>query len=295
MEFKNKSGYWKKEGPMSSRNTKSPKSKLQSSQISSGNPSSLQSLMDSKNKVNRKNNYKQSVELSKHKVDNINEKSNPSKIFNKNKANFKNKSAMPKAVHKKSSNEDIDDELGDKFYPPASSSGRGKNAPPTVMPIMRKKALPLGKKIAQTAVPPVRVARDPRFDDLSGRLDAVAWSKNYKFLEGMRNKEKRELIKQRDRTDDPEERKRIQAAIQRIVNQEREKEKQNSIRNRKKEERKAAIDSLNQGFLPTYQRKSELKLDSLLERYQELTNSNTLDKYLKRKEKQIKSKEMKEI
>ncbi|KAF2366415.1 rRNA biogenesis protein RRP36 [Trinorchestia longiramus] len=173
---------------------------------------------------------------------------------------------------------------------PPSFRDKGKHAGPVEMSLTRRVPPPLWK--LHKKAPSGRVVRDPRFDDVSGKLDMAAFSKNYQFLAEMRDKERVTLKKALSRAANPQDRLRAKLAIQRIDNQEREKNKFLEERRRKKIEKEALISSLKEGRRPYVKKKSEQKLEVLCEKFQALKKEKRLDKYLERKEKKKRAKEL---
>ena len=102
--------------------------------------------------------------------------------------------------------------------------------------------------------------RDPRFDELCGKLDQDIFRKRYDFLE----------------PDDP-----VQKA-----NVERSDRERAVRRKVKKEER----DRVKQGKKPFYLKKSALKQRILDDQYNHLKEKGTLNKFLKRKQRKLRAK-----
>ncbi|KAA0200652.1 hypothetical protein HAZT_HAZT003065 [Hyalella azteca] len=168
--------------------------------------------------------------------------------------------------------------------------GKKKHCGPIEMSLTRRAPPPLWKQHRKTSKE--RVIRDPRFDDMSGHLDISAFSKNYQFLAEMRQKERATLQQALSQAENPVERRKIKIAIQRIDNQEREKQKIMEERSIKKQEKDAMISALKEGRRPILKKKSDHKLEVLVKNYQALKKDNKLDKYLERKEKKKRAKEL---
>lgn len=168
-----------------------------------------------------------------------------------------------------------------------------KNDAPTAMPLMRKAAPPLWKKkLAENKNQAGRIVRDPRFDDLSGSLNTDIFRKNYRFLEVMKAKERQELKSKAKNAKNAGDRNRIKQALQIIDSQAREREKIETVRKVKKKQREDAIEALKQGKKPYTKKKSDIRLELYAKHFQQLKQENRLDKYLERKEKKIKAKEL---
>ncbi|KAF6115930.1 ribosomal RNA processing 36 [Phyllostomus discolor] len=102
-----------------------------------------------------------------------------------------------------------------------------------------------------------RVARDPRFDDLSGEYNPEVFDKTYEFLNDIRAKEKELVKKQLKRHRSGEE---LHLAL--------------------KQERRAQA---QQGHRPYFLKKSEQRQLALAEKFKELKRSKKLDSFLSRK------------
>ncbi len=138
-----------------------------------------------------------------------------------------------------------------------------------------------------------KIVRDPRFDDLSGNLNLRGWQENYAFLKEMRKKEKELLKKELMEEQDPEQKCRMKSIIQRMENQERERAKKEKEREVKRQERQDQREALRQGRKPKFLSNKERKLLVKAAHFEELKKGNKLEKYLERKEKRLKAKEMK--
>lgn len=137
------------------------------------------------------------------------------------------------------------------------------------------------------------IVRDPRFDDLSGNLNLKAWQENYSFLKETRKKEKEVLKKELKAEQDPEKKRRMKSIIQRMENQEREQARREKEREVRREERQEQRDALRQGRKPKFVSNKERKLLVKAAHFEDLKKGNKLEKYLERKEKRLKAKEMK--
>lgn len=138
-----------------------------------------------------------------------------------------------------------------------------------------------------------KITRDPRFDDLSGNLNVRAWQENYGFLKEMRKKEKEILKKEWKTEEDPEKKKRMKSIIQRMENQEKEQARKEKEKEVKRLERQEQREALRQGRRPKFIANKERKLMVKAAQFEDLKKGNKLEKYLERKEKRLKAKEMK--
>ncbi|KAL3285614.1 hypothetical protein HHI36_000143 [Cryptolaemus montrouzieri] len=102
--------------------------------------------------------------------------------------------------------------------------------------------------------------RDPRFDSLCGEYDEKSFKTNYKFINTLRKKEKKELEDELENTTDFDRKKQIKYLLQRMDNQIREHEKKEKLEQQKLEEKREMRLQLQRGEKPVYKRKSEKKL-----------------------------------
>ncbi|MCL4124772.1 UNVERIFIED_CONTAM: hypothetical protein GTU68_024503 [Idotea baltica] len=162
---------------------------------------------------------------------------------------------------------------------------------PIEMPLQRRPAPKYKSFSAQKVAPKSSISRDPRFDDLSGKLDVFAWKKNYDFISNKRSQEVKLLKKQLKKEKDPSKIEEIEKVIQRMKNQEREQIKLNKVRDQKKQLREETIASLKAGKAPKYTSKKESALELKMSHFNQLKNDNKVNKYIKRKEKKNRTKE----
>lgn len=138
-----------------------------------------------------------------------------------------------------------------------------------------------------------KITRDPRFDDLSGNLNLRAWQENYGFLKELRKKEKDILKKEWKKEEDPEKKQRMKSIIQRMENQEKEQARKEKVKEVMRQEKQEQRDALRQGRKPKFLPNKERKLMVKAAQFEDLKKGNKLEKYLERKEKLLKAKEMK--
>lgn len=127
-----------------------------------------------------------------------------------------------------------------------------------------------------------RQKRDPRFDSLCGEFDSKLFKESYKFVDDIKVRERRQLEKQLNDETDPEEIKKIKYLIQRHDNQVRERQKlesQNKVR-------APSVNNEDGGQKKVFKSKSLVKNEELVSQYEELKKRGTLDKYIKKKNKQ---------
>ncbi|KAJ3362340.1 rRNA biogenesis protein rrp36 [Allomyces javanicus] len=137
----------------------------------------------------------------------------------------------------------------------AGKSGKSKrsnkNAP---MEMSSKRAVSRKRQVVDVAAPK---RRDPRFDNLSGKLNEDLFKKSYSFIDEYKERELVELKQTLAKTKDRDESTRLIQTIQAIENRrraERERELQQKI---KREWRKSEVEKIKQGKKPFFLKKSE--------------------------------------
>ncbi|XP_051008827.1 ribosomal RNA processing protein 36 homolog isoform X3 [Acomys russatus] len=128
-----------------------------------------------------------------------------------------------------------------------------------------------------------KVARDPRFDDLSGDYNPEVFDKTYQFLNDIRAKEKELVKKQLKKHRSGEEHEKLQQLLQRMEQQEmaqQERKQQQELRLALQQEQRALA---QQGQRPYFLKKSEQRQLALAEKFQELKRSKKLESFLSRK------------
>ncbi|XP_046686010.1 ribosomal RNA processing protein 36 homolog isoform X1 [Homalodisca vitripennis] len=137
--------------------------------------------------------------------------------------------------------------------------------------------------------------RDPRFDSLCGDFNETAFKNAYSFIKDIKQKEKEDLYKELKRTHDEDRKGEIKYLIQRIENQEREEARKLKKEEKRKQEREQQIESLRQGKMPKFVKKSEKKVLDLVERYEELKKSGKLKKHIEKRNKKRLKKDRKTL
>ncbi|XP_067609014.1 kelch domain-containing protein 3 isoform X2 [Pseudorca crassidens] len=128
-----------------------------------------------------------------------------------------------------------------------------------------------------------KVARDPRFDDLSGEYNPEVFDKTYQFLNDIRAREKDLVKKQLKKRRSGEEREKLQQLLQQMEQQEmaqQERKRQQELHLALKQERRAQA---QQGHRPYFLKKSEQRQLVLAEKFKELKRSKKLESFLSRK------------
>uniref|UniRef100_A0A1B6L691 rRNA biogenesis protein RRP36 n=1 Tax=Graphocephala atropunctata TaxID=36148 RepID=A0A1B6L691_9HEMI len=135
--------------------------------------------------------------------------------------------------------------------------------------------------------------RDPRFDSSCGDFDEKAFKNAYSFIKDIKQKEKEDLYKELKKTNDGVRKGEIKFLIQRLENQEREEARKQKKEEKQKQEREQQIESLREGKMPKFIKKSEKKVLDLVERYEELKKSGKLKKHIEKRNKKLLTKDRK--
>lgn len=161
-----------------------------------------------------------------------------------------------------------------------------KNRPSEISSKVDISSIPIKKikkpKIKTTDEKPKCI--DPRFDSLYGEFDKRAFDRNYKFLNSVRDKEKKKLqkkLKQKKGSD--EKREQVKLLLQRMENQDREKQKLEAQVKLKSEQKQKRLDALKEGKKPQFLKKSESKILQLVRQYEDLQSTGKLNKHIKQK------------
>uniref|UniRef100_A0A452RLQ1 rRNA biogenesis protein RRP36 n=1 Tax=Ursus americanus TaxID=9643 RepID=A0A452RLQ1_URSAM len=128
-----------------------------------------------------------------------------------------------------------------------------------------------------------KVARDPRFDDLSGEYNPEVFDKTYEFLNDIRAKEKELVKRQLKKHRSGPEHEKLQQLLQRMEQQEmaqQERKRQQELRLALKQEQRARA---QQGHRPYFLKRSEQRQLVLAEKFKELKRSKKLESFLSRK------------
>ncbi|KAM7229188.1 hypothetical protein CapIbe_019304 [Capra ibex] len=188
---------------------------------------------------------------------------------------------------------ELQSQVGTKAYKQlvtGSSTKKQSCRPPVQKACVADKHRPL-EMSAKVRVPFLRqvvpiskkVARDPRFDDLSGEYNPEVFDKTYQFLDDIRAREKELVKKQLKKRRSGEEHEKLQHLLQRMEQQEmaqKERKRQQELRLALKQERRAQA---QQGHRPYFLKKSEQRQLVLAEKFKELKRSKKLESFLSRK------------
>ncbi|XP_065767962.1 kelch domain-containing protein 3 isoform X3 [Muntiacus reevesi] len=188
---------------------------------------------------------------------------------------------------------ELQSRVGTKAYKQlvtGSNTKKQSSRPPVPKACVADKHRPL-EMSAKVRVPFLRqvvpvskkVARDPRFDDLSGEYNPEVFDKTYQFLDDIRAREKELVKKQLKKHRSGEEHEKLQQLLQRMEQQEtaqKERKWQQELRLALKQERRAQA---QQGHRPYFLKKSEQRQLVLAEKFKELKRSKKLESFLSRK------------
>ena len=157
------------------------------------------------------------------------------------------------------------------------------------MEVSAKKAV--SRKRSVIAVPTI-APRDPRFLTLSGKLDENKVKQNYSFLNEYRASERAELKSKIRGTKDVAEKERLKKQMKAMEDRERSRQKDEQqkaiLRDHRKEEKKM----VEEGKKPFYLKKSEIKRQVLVKRFEGLAEKKA-EKVMERRRKKMASKERK--
>ncbi|VVC33136.1 rRNA biogenesis protein RRP36 [Cinara cedri] len=124
---------------------------------------------------------------------------------------------------------------------------------------------------------------DPRFDSLYGEFDKRVFERNYKFLNDIKEKEKKKLKKKLKQNGPDDKKKTVKLLLQRMENQEREKQKMNVKDRIKLVQKQKVSEALKEGKKPQFLKKRESKILQLVGQYEELKSQGKINKHIKQK------------
>ncbi|XP_003789378.1 ribosomal RNA processing protein 36 homolog isoform X2 [Otolemur garnettii] len=200
---------------------------------------------------------------------------------------------------------ELQSQVGTKTYKQfvtANSTKKQVSRPPIQSPGVADKHRPL-EMSAKIRVPFLRqvvpickkVARDPRFDDLSGEYNPEVFDKTYQFLDDIRAKEKELVKKQLKKHRSGEQHEKLQQLLQRMERQEmaqQERKRQQELRLALKHERRAQA---QEGHRPYFLKKSEQRQLALAEKFKELRRRRKLESFLSRKRRRNAGKDKRQL
>ncbi|XP_057299743.1 ribosomal RNA processing protein 36 homolog [Hydractinia symbiolongicarpus] len=140
-----------------------------------------------------------------------------------------------------------------------------------------------------------RAKRDPRFDDLSGKLNEELFEKSYGFVEVMKKEEMQSVKKQLKKVRNKEKKADLHKLLQRMEQKDQETLNLKKRKEKDRERKKSELRLAKEGKKPYYLKKSEKKKLDLAEKYCELRKNGQLNKYLTNKRKRNAAKEKKKL
>ena len=174
-----------------------------------------------------------------------------------------------------------------KHHPPPGSR-TSKHAP---LEMSSKKAVSRRRDVI--SVPKIE-ARDPRFSNLSGQLNANQIAQNYRFLGDYRASEMRELKERIQGTRDLAVKARLKKQLAATEDQERARKKVEDARAVVREHRKKEIEAVKGGKNPYFLKKAEIKKQVLVKTFEGLSEKK-VEKVMERRRKKKAMKERKSM
>ncbi|XP_065100748.1 ribosomal RNA processing protein 36 homolog [Paramisgurnus dabryanus] len=158
--------------------------------------------------------------------------------------------------------------------------------------ISSKKRAPFLRKVV-----PVKknIARDPRFDDLSGEYKPEVFNQTYKFINDLREKETQMVRKKLKKTKSDEKKQELKALLKRMENQQRARQRQEQDREKELQFKRKQRELVGQGHKPFYLKKSDKKKLELADKYSELKKSGKLENFLSKKRKRNATKDRRKL
>lgn len=162
---------------------------------------------------------------------------------------------------------------------------KNKNRPSEISSKIDPSLNPVKKVIKAQIKPKIENTKkiDPRFDSLYGDFDKNIFDRNYKFLNVIKEKEKKKLKKKLKQKGPDVKKQQVKLLLQRIENQDREKQKMNVQDRIKLEQRKKVSKALKEGKKPQFLKKRESKILQLVGQYEDLKSQGKLNKHIKQK------------
>ncbi|KAK8795733.1 hypothetical protein WA158_000389 [Blastocystis sp. Blastoise] len=118
--------------------------------------------------------------------------------------------------------------------------------------------------------------RDPRFENLCGKYNDDLFRKSYKFIEEQQSVEAKELKNKMFREKNEYKKRRIQADLTRIVQQQQNRQRRDKMIERKHEYKQKESEAVAKGKKPYFMKKSVLKQEELKDRFENLRKRGKL-------------------
>jgi len=130
-----------------------------------------------------------------------------------------------------------------------------------------------------------KVARDPRFDDLSGSFNETYFKQAYGLMSDVKQREKQKLLKSLKVEKSPAKRKKIEDLLKSMTQKEKQEQVKEQQTKREKDRKKKERELVAKGKKPFYLKKSEKKRLEKEEKEETLKKAGQMDKYLKKQSK----------
>lgn len=184
--------------------------------------------------------------------------------------------------------QNLKESLGAKVYNEAMF-GRRSAVKTNLKRKNKNRPVEMSSKVKVSLVPKVPVfkekVRDPRFDSLCGSFNEKAFKSAYRFIDGIREKERQQLQEELNEEMDEERKCQIKYLLTRIENQQREEKLRKEKEDKLREERESRINMLRQGKFPKFKSKAEAKITNLVDQYEKLKKSGKLRKHIEKQRK----------
>lgn len=163
------------------------------------------------------------------------------------------------------------------------------------MPAELSSKIPVSWKRSDIMPVKKQIARDPRFDSLSGRFNSDMFKKSYSFLEQLKTTEMEMLQNEIKSVQDVKERGKLERALEIMVQRQKAEQRKAKQQEIAREWRKGEIERVKHGKNPYFLKKSKIKEIELKQKYDELQSSGRLNTFLKKKRKKTASKNRRSI
>ncbi|KAK9721270.1 rRNA biogenesis protein rrp36 [Basidiobolus ranarum] len=161
-----------------------------------------------------------------------------------------------------------------------STKGRGSKKKP--MEITSKRPVSRRRTVVEGSKPKTR---DPRFDNLSGKLNEEMFGKSYQFLQDYKSDELRMLRENISKERDPKQVEKLKSQLQRMQSQQaatNEKHRKQDIKHNRK---KAEMELVSKGKKPFFLKRAELKKLELMDKFKSIKESGNIDKVIEKRRK----------
>ena len=177
-----------------------------------------------------------------------------------------------------------------------SGTARRKNAPREMsskVPVGRLREVVLPEEMRQRVHR--KPSRDPRFSDLSGRLNKDLFDKSYAFLEDHRKDDIAQLRQLLRDSKDERKRRIAQQQLNRLQQQQQQHVRDSARKELKRKRRAQEGEAVTQGKQPFFLKENERRKLEVQERYESLKEQGKLQKYMTKKRKRNAAKERKRM